>query len=349
MTEIYETAETSEVQKDLRGMDMKEQVNILIVDDLKENHLVMEGVLIDPELNIVKAMSGEEALSLCLSHDFAVIFMDVQMPGMDGFETAELLRGIEKTKNIPIIFVTALSKEKASVFKGYEVGAVDYLSKPIDPLILRSKASIFKDMYKQRRLIEYQAAELEDKVRELSRMQGEKEALESISMEDSLTKVYNRRGVNKLMLNHWKNCIRYNLPFSVMMFDLDRFKNYNDNYGHIKGDDILFAVAKASKEALFRAEDFVGRFGGEEFLVVMPNTPLEGAISVTERIFEAIEDLNLKHEFNGEFDRITISAGVATAFPGKDQNVKTIISEADEAMYIAKNNGRNQYRQKVVL
>ncbi len=92
---------------------MNEQVNILIVDDLKENHLVMESVLDDQELNIVKALSGEEALSLCMSHDFAVIFMDVQMPEMDGFETAELLRGIEKTKNIPIIFVTAISKEKS--------------------------------------------------------------------------------------------------------------------------------------------------------------------------------------------------------------------------------------------
>lgn len=323
---------------------MSEKVDILIVDDLKENHLVMESVLDDPELNIVKAMSGEEALSLCMSHVFAVIFMDVQMPGMDGFETAELLRGIEKTKHIPIIFVTAISKEKASIFKGYEVGAVDYLSKPIDPIILRSKVRIFKEMYLQRHVIEKQATELEDKVRELLQMQEEKDVLENITMEDGLTKIYNRRGVDKLMLTHWKNCARYQLPFSMMMFDLDRFKRYNDHYGHLKGDDVLTNVAKAARDVLFRAEDFIGRYGGEEFIVVMPNTKIEGALSVALRIQESINNLKLTHEFNGDFGIVTVSIGVATTVPNHDMSVDSLINQADQVMYLAKNSGRNQIK-----
>ncbi len=321
---------------------MKELVNILIVDDLKENHLVMESVLDDPDLNIVKALSGEEALSLCMSHSFAVIFMDVQMPGMDGFETAELLRGIEKTRNIPIIFVTAISKEKASIFRGYEVGAVDYLSKPIDPIILRSKARIFKEMHLQRRLIENQTAELEDKVRELMLIQEERDILEGIALEDSLTKVFNRRGVSKLMTSHWKNCVRYNLPFSLMMIDLDNFKNYNDHYGHIKGDEVLVDIAKTVSEVLFRPEDFVGRFGGEEFIVIMPNTDEKGAHSVAERIQLAIRDRKLIHEYNSDFGIVTASAGVATMLPDKTHNMEDLIHQADKVMYQAKENGRNR-------
>lgn len=326
---------------------MNEQVDILIVDDLKENHLVMESVLDDPDLNIVKALSGEEALSLCMMHSFAVIFMDVQMPGMDGFETAELLRGIEKTKNIPIIFVTAISKEKASIFKGYEVGAVDYLSKPIDPIILRSKVRIFKEMYIQRRLIEKQTSELEDKVRELMQTKEERDVLENISMEDGLTKVYNRRGVDKLMLTHWKNCARYQLPFSMMMFDLDRFKRFNDHYGHIKGDDVLVEVSKAAQSVLYRAEDFVGRFGGEEFIVVMPNTKLEGALAVGERILKAINDKKIRHEYNGDYGIVTVSGGIATTYPDHEMAIETLINQADQVMYLAKNNGRNQIRHTI--
>lgn len=327
---------------------MKDKVDILIVDDLKENHLVMESVLDDDELHIVKALSGEEALSLCMQHDFGVIFMDVQMPGMDGFETAELLRGIEKTKHIPIIFVTALSKEKASIFKGYEVGAVDYLSKPIDPIILRSKARIFKELYKQKRIIEKQAFDLREKVDELTRLIEEKDELENIAMQDALTSIYNRRGVEKLTQMHWKNCIRYRLPFSLLMFDIDHFKNYNDNYGHVQGDVVLKQVAQAVKKALFRAEDFVGRFGGEEFLVVMPNTKLDGALEVAERIGQVITALHLVHEFNEDYGIVTVSTGVACIYPEGSSTIEMLIKAADDAMYTAKNNGRNQIRHNIL-
>lgn len=324
---------------------MEDRVSILIVDDIKENHLVMESVLeLDTELHIVKAYSGEEALSLCMSHDFAVIFMDVQMPGLDGFETAELLRGIEKTKHIPIIFVTAINKEKLSVFKGYEVGAVDYLSKPIDPLVLRSKTRVFKEMYLQKQVIQAQAKSLEDKLRELLRIQEEKEELEHIAEEDSLTKILNRRGVEKRSAIHWKNCIRYSLPFSVLMLDLDRYKGYNDNYGHVEGDQVLIKIAKAIEDSLFRAEDFVGRYGGEEFIVIMPNTDKTGALVAAKRIEKKVRKLSILHEYNGEHGIATVSMGVASKRPVKGDDIKALINKADEQMYLAKENGRNQIK-----
>lgn len=321
---------------------MADRVKILIVDDLKENHLVMESVLADSQLDIIKAMSGEESLSLCIEHEFAVIFMDVQMPGMDGFETAEILRSIEKTKNIPIIFVTAINKEQKSIFKGYEVGAVDYLPKPIDPIILRSKARIFKEMYLQRKTIERQVVELEERVEELERLQYENDLLESQSLQDKLTNIYNRRGIEKFFNIHWKSCLRYKLPFSVMMIDIDEFKSYNDNYGHIKGDEVIRLVANVIDKSLLRSEDFVGRYGGEEFLVVMPNVDNNGAKVVAKRIIEEIWNLEVKHEFASERGRITVSIGTATLIPELNMNAKKVINIADQKMYDAKRNGRNQ-------
>jgi CheY-like chemotaxis protein len=142
---------------------MSEKVDILLVDDRPENLLVLEGLLDCPEFNLVKAGSGNEALSLLLDHDFALVLLDVQMPEMDGFETAELMRGMEKTKQVPIIFVTAISMESRHVFKGYESGAVDYLFKPIEPIFLKTKVKVFCELYKQRKIIQEQLDEIEKK------------------------------------------------------------------------------------------------------------------------------------------------------------------------------------------
>lgn len=322
---------------------MRDRVKILIVDDLKENHLVMESVLNDPELDIMKAMSGEEALSLCLEHDFAVIFMDVQMPGMDGFETAELLRSIEKTKLIPIIFVTAISKEQKSIFKGYEVGAIDYLPKPIDPIILRSKARVFKELYQQRLIIEKQVVELEERLEELSKVQLEKDHLESLSMQDSLTTLYNRRGLDKYYQMHFGNCVRYQIPCAVIMIDIDDFKRYNDNYGHTRGDEILRQVAEILKASIFRAEDFVGRYGGEEFMLVMPNVDLRGAERVAQRMIDNVQRAKIMHRFSDVEAFITISLGVAAIIPTAGMASVELVKMADEQLYIAKNNGKNQF------
>ncbi len=135
---------------------------VLIVDDRPENLLALENLLDSDTLEIIRANSGNEALGLSLEHDFALVLLDVQMPDIDGFETAELMRGCEKTKNIPIIFVTAISNEDEHVFKGYESGAVDYLYKPIVPFILQSKVRAFCELHRQRSIIQLQVKEIEE-------------------------------------------------------------------------------------------------------------------------------------------------------------------------------------------
>ena len=148
-----------------------DRTNVLIVDDREENLLAMEAWLDELDLNIIKATSGTEALELMLEENFALVLLDVQMPGMDGFETAELMRGTERTKHVPIIFVTAINKEEKHVFKGYETGAVDYLFKPLEPYILRSKVNVFVRLYQQNKALEKTIEELNaalDKVKILS-------------------------------------------------------------------------------------------------------------------------------------------------------------------------------------
>ncbi len=155
--------------------------NILIVDDRQGNILSMEALLEDLDVNIISATSGNEALALLFQHDFTLVILDVQMPEMDGFETAELMRGRENTKNIPIIFVTAISKDHEHIFKGYTAGAVDYLFKPIDqPLILISKVKIFCELYNQKQLIETQLLELAEKNRLLQKHINEIKILRGI-------------------------------------------------------------------------------------------------------------------------------------------------------------------------
>ena len=148
-------------------MSDKKKYNILIVDDRPENLLTLEGILESPEMNIIKANSGNEALGLLLEHDVALVLMDVQMPGMDGFETAQIMRSSERTKHIPIIFVTAISKQRQHIFKGYESGAVDYLYKPLDLEILKSKINAYLELFKHKEELQKTTEKLQRTVEEL--------------------------------------------------------------------------------------------------------------------------------------------------------------------------------------
>ena len=183
-------------------MPEKESVKILVVDDRPENLMAIEGVLERPDLTIISATSGNEALGLVLEHHFALILLDVQMPGMDGFEVAELMRGSEKSRHIPIIFVTAISKEDTHVFTGYEKGAVDYLFKPLDPLVLRSKVNVFVELFQQRKKLQHNNAKLNEMVAELERVNKQiREQQKSIIEEERLKVLLQMAGATAHELN----------------------------------------------------------------------------------------------------------------------------------------------------
>lgn len=323
-------------------MTNKNDINILIVDDRQDNLLVLESLLEDMNCNIIKATSGNGALSLMLDYEFALVLLDVQMPDMDGFETAEFMRMNSKTRYLPIIFVTAISKEQKCIFKGYEMGAVDYLFKPIEPIILQSKVKVFLELYNQKRLVEEQTKLLELKVKELSELREANFKLETLSTLDGLTGISNRRSFDNYINMSLKNCARSDKPISLIMADIDFFKNYNDNYGHLQGDDCLIKVAKTMVSSVKRPLDFVARYGGEEFAVILPETDEEEAKVIAETIRRNVEELNIIHEHSAAAPHVTLSLGIETILPKPDYSINELIENADRALYKAKLNGRNQ-------
>ena len=323
-------------------MKNKNDVNILIVDDRTENLLVLESLLEKIECNIIKATSGNEALSLMLYYEFALVLLDVQMPDMDGFETAEYIRMNSKTRYVPIIFVTAISNEQKCIFKGYEIGAVDYLFKPIEPIMLQSKVKVFLELYNQKKMIEEQARLLEMKVKELSELQEANFKLESLSTLDGLTGIPNRRSFDDYIEMSIKSCTRLNKPISLIMADIDFFKGYNDNYGHLKGDDCLINVAKSISLSAKRPLDFVTRYGGEEFAVILPETDEEGAKIIAEIIRKNVEELEIAHKSSNVSAYVTLSLGITTKSSSIQYSKNELIEHADKALYNSKSNGRNQ-------
>ena len=323
-------------------MKNKNDVNILIVDDRTENLLVLESLLENIDCNIIKATTGNEALSLMLYYEFALVLLDVQMPDMDGFETAEYIRMNSKTRYVPIIFVTAISKEQKCIFKGYEIGAVDYLFKPIEPIMLQSKVKVFLELYNQKKMIEEQARLLEMKVKELSELQEANFKLESLSTLDGLTGIPNRRSFDDYIEMSIKSCTRLNKPISLIMADIDFFKGYNDNYGHLKGDDCLINVAKSISLSVKRPLDFVTRYGGEEFAVILPETDEEGAKIIAEIIRKNVEELEIAHKSSDVSAYVTLSLGITTKSSSIQYSKNELIEHADKALYNSKSNGRNQ-------
>lgn len=323
-------------------MNNKSDVNILIVDDRQENLLVLESLLEDMNCNIIKATSGNEALSLMFDYEFALVLLDVQMPDMDGFEIAEFMKMNSRTRYLPIIFVTAISKEKKCIFKGYEIGAVDYLFKPIEPIMLRSKVKVFLELYNQKKLLEEQAKLLELKVKELSELKEANFKLENLSTLDGLTGISNRRSFDSYINISLKSCARSENPISLIIADIDFFKDYNDNYGHLKGDECIIKVAKSIACSVKRPLDFVARYGGEEFAIILPETDQEGAVATAETIRKNVEALKITHEHSTVAPYITLSLGVETILPKANYSIHEFINNADKALYNAKLSGRNQ-------
>jgi len=318
-------------------------LKILIVDDKLENLITLERLLEQFDVDLVRAFSGKEALAHLLDTDFALVLLDVKMPDMDGYEVAELMRGNRRTKHIPIIFVTAESRGDELIFKGYEAGAVDYLLKPLNAAIFRSKVSVFIELYSQKHALKLKTLEFDQKLAELEELQQQleetNEQLLMLSTTDGLTSLYNRRKFDDIYMEEWQRASRSQQPLSLVMLDIDHFKLYNDTYGHHMGDDCLRSIASALKAMDIRHLDKVARIGGEEFAVILPETGAEGAMLVAERIRITIEELNIPHET--PFSRVTASFGVSSVVPKRKLAPNILIKSVDDALYESKRNGRN--------
>ena len=315
---------------------MNSKAPILIVDDHPQNIMALEAVIADMGFDVITAQSGNDALRQSLKHDFALILLDVQMPGMNGFEVARLIRANPKTCHFPIIFVTAGMKDLIDQIEGYETGAVDYLMKPFEPVILRSKVKVFRELYQQRKVIEQFYNNLEQIVEERTAELKEANAtISRLAATDELTGLSNRRSFNDRFSAALSYARRHTCPLSLIMIDLDNFKTVNDTFGHSQGDHVLRAFADLLRE-MIRTEDLAARWGGEEFIIILTHTSIEAATALAERIRVAFEQQSSRLISS----LLSASFGVVQLQNGEDEDA--IVRRADAALYRAKHEGRNR-------
>ena len=301
-----------------------EAPRILAVDDdpvslqVLINDLGLEG------MSVTTASNGADALTLIeTSRPFDLVLLDVVMPGMTGFEVCRQLRRRYNTAELPVVMLTAKSR-LADLTEGFASGANDYLDKP----------------FTREELLAQVAAQI--KVRKYHELAQENSRLRRELIIDTLTSLTNRRGFDEFFDEEWRRALRIDYELSIMMIDIDFFKQYNDTYGHLKGDDSLVQVANALKGIARRPGDVVARFGGEEFVILLPMTNAKNAVQIAEKTCRHVEALGIPHKESGISNYITISIGVVTAKPRQDLAQVELIKAADQALYQAKNEGRNR-------
>lgn len=290
---------------------------ILIVDDSDINIALLTGLL-EEEHKIITADCGIKGIELAISESPDLILLDVTMPGMDGYTVCDELKVNGQTRNIPVIFVTAMD-ELEDEARGLELGAIDYITKPFSPQIVKVR------------------------VRNHIELKLFRDRLMKLSMVDGLTAIPNRRQFDREVEQQWQRNLRRQTPMALLMIDIDFFKQYNDFYGHLQGDDCLKKVAGILSRQLHRPGDMVARYGGEEFACILPETDEDGAKHVAQRIIEAMAEAQIEHLKSEIADYVTLSIGVNITTPTLDDQLVDFIGVADKALYQAKLKGRNRY------
>jgi diguanylate cyclase (GGDEF)-like protein len=292
---------------------------ILIVDDIPTNLKVLVNTLVNPDYELLVAIDGETTLQIAMSESPDLILLDIMMPDMDGYEVCTKLKMDVVTQKIPVIFITARGDEECET-KGFEFGAVDYITKPFSPPIVQARVKTHLELNRQR------------------------DILENLSNLDGLTNIPNRRRFDAFLKQEWHWAIRGCYFLSLIMMDIDYFKLFNDGYGHLAGDDCLKQVAQTLAQTIDRKTDLLARYGGEEFVCVLPLTDAKGAIVVANKLRESILSLNIPHAYSTIACQITLSLGVATQIPSRHTMPTVLIEAADKALYQAKASGRNQVK-----
>ncbi|MDF0553475.1 diguanylate cyclase [Kamptonema sp. UHCC 0994] len=305
-----------------------EKCLILVVDDLIENLQLIAFILEKRGYETTFATSGQQALERVESARPDLILLDFMMPYMNGLEVCERLKANPDVAEIPIIFITA-SHEQEHLIQAFERGAVDYITKPFNTPELLARVRTHLDL-------KYTREQLKKSLRDQAELTKE---LQKLANTDPLTGVWNRRHLLTLCEREINRSCRYNRFFSLLMLDLDRFKQVNDIYGHSVGDEVLIAMTKVVENSL-RNVDFWGRFGGEEFVVVLPETNLESAVEVAERIRKTLEKTVITIQEEKQV-QITVSIGVSS-YQLEDTKIDAVLQRADKALYEAKNQGRNR-------
>ncbi len=311
---------------------------LLIVDDEKTLRLLLNRTLQKEGYQIIEASSGEECLDLCQQQVPDIILLDAMLPGIDGFTCCAKLQDIFAGHCPPVLMITSLNDE-TSVDQAFAAGATDYVTKPIHWAVLRQRV---------RRVLQasWTLAELRQKMEHerllMEQLEAANRELHRLASIDSLTQLANRRCFDAFLQQEWQRLLREQGYLSLLLLDIDCFKRYNDTYGHQAGDECLQQVAHVIEQTIKRPADLAARYGGEEFAVILPNTPLAGALHIATEIHEKVRDLAITHAGSQVSDRVTLSGGVACTIPTLASSVATLIANADQALYQAKLQGRDR-------
>ncbi len=306
------------------------RATILIVDDDPGAIKVLSRALRD-EGALRFATSGEEALRLALAEPPDVILLDAEMKGMSGLATCAAMKQDSELSRTPVVFVTS-HRDEATELAGFDAGAADFITKPINPRLVSARVRA-----------QVQAKRLTDELRQSATT-------------DALTGVANRRRFDEALSQEWLRGRRVHQPLAVLLVDVDHFKAYNDCYGHPAGDDCLRRISASLEAACRRPADLVSRYGGEEFALLLPDTPVAGAAHVAERLVDCVTALGMPHQGSHTARVVTVSVGVGTyveassARSGATSQVQSllgprrVVEAADQALYLAKRSGRAQAR-----
>ena len=289
---------------------------ILVVDDEPSTVCILMETLSE-EYEVASVTDGEQALAFCARRVPDLILLDVAMPGLDGYEVCRRLKSDTQTGDVPIMFVTAHDGAEDEL-RGLEAGAVDFLAKPVHPLVVRARVGTQITLKRQA-----------DRLRDMA-------------LTDALTGVANRRSFEERLKVEWGRCHRLQMPLSLIMIDIDHFKLYNDAYGHQAGDNCLKHIASVLGATLRRTSDMLSRYGGEEFLCLLPGTGLEGAVEKADEMGRAVERLSIVHGQPMAGPVVTVSRGVSTTMPNAESEAADLLEVADAMLYETKRSGRNR-------
>lgn len=293
------------------------RTKILLVDDQRLNIQVLHQAFA-ADHDVCMATGGLQALAVSLAQQPDLILLDIEMPDIDGFEVCKRLKADPATRDIPVIFVTA-HVDDVTQMRGLELGAVDFISKPINLKIVRARVNIHLTLKHQADL------------------------LRRLAYVDGLTGVPNRRYFDQRLHSEWARAARSGAAISLLMIDVDFFKLYNDTYGHQAGDDCLRRVAGVLASGLKRPADLLARYGGEEFVCLLPGTDVPGALQLAEQLGQQITALRIEHAGSSIADFVTVSVGCCYKPAGASRGeVAELLRQADVQLYKAKQNGRNR-------
>ncbi|MCJ8319307.1 MAG: diguanylate cyclase [Colwellia sp.] len=289
---------------------------ILIVDDEKSNRRILKDLL-QEQAKIIFAKNGHQALELAKKHRPDLILMDVLMPEFSGFDVIDVLKNDNQTMNIAVIFITGLTNSDDEA-QGFSLGCCDYIYKPFKSNVVIARVMMHLELIRQRKI------------------------LNDIAHIDALTGVSNRRKMDEVLKEEIAANNRNKTTLVIAMLDIDFFKPFNDHYGHGAGDIALRQVGDILRESCKRPRDFVARYGGEEFVVVLPDSTLAGASLVLQGIMTSISEKQISHQYSDVSSVLTVSIGAIVLADCPNCTVDNVLEKADQLLYQAKDNGRNQ-------